>query len=115
MLSGADTIFRVLSSLVVTADIVEPARAYDATTGGYTDTETVHAVAESLKYDYEASQIDNDKIRALDQQIFFRISEVSVGVTTAMKLRLTDGSDWDIVNVERDPSDTVYFLQIRRP
>ena len=109
------TLFRALQQLVVSGTIVEMANEYDPATGGYTDSEITYAISEILKYDYEDKQIDNDVIRKLDQQAVFRISEISGELTTEMKLRLTDGSEWDVINFKRDPSDTVYFLQIRRP
>jgi len=112
--NSVDTLFRILQQLVTPGELLELAKVYDPATGGYTDSKVTHSISEIIRYDYESSQIDNDVIRKFDQQAVFRTSEILFDLTTEMKL-VIDGAEWDIVNFERDPSETVYFLQIRRP
>lgn len=113
--NGIDTCFRVLKNLLVAGDFVVPASDYDPTTGDFTDSETVYSVSEILPHDYERSQVDGDIIREFDKGAILRVSDIAVEITNEMKLRFIGGDAWDVLNVRRDPSDTVYFLQLRRP
>lgn len=111
---GVDRAFKILESIVVSGTVVDPPGSYDPVTGSTTGSETLYPVAEIILLDYQLKQVDGDIIRKLDKQALFRVSEVPVEITEDMVLRLT-GGDWDILDIKKDPANTLYELQIRRP
>jgi hypothetical protein len=112
--NGVDTVFRVLKNMLVSGSVLTPANDYNPVTGGFDDTGTQTVVSEILLHGYDKSRIDGDIIREFDQEAIFRVSELGFELTNDRKL-IIGGVTWDIVNIDRDPSETVYFLQIRRP
>lgn len=112
---GVDTAFELCAQIVVSGDIVQPAQGYDATTGDKTGSETTYPIDEIILIDYELSRVDGQIIRDLDKMALLRVSEISVAVTDQMILRLSGGDEWDILKVIKDPSNTLYELQCRRP
>ena len=112
---ATDCVFKIFSEFIVTGTVFLPPQGYDPLTGAATGSETLYPVAEIIFIDYEESDIDGQIIRALDKKAIFRVSEVSVTITTQMKLRTASGDDWDIINVDKDPANQNYELQTRRP
>jgi len=109
-----DAVFKTFSDFIVSGDVVLPASGYNTVTGQTTGTETVYPIAEIIFIDYELSKIDGQIIRKLDKNALFRVSEITPAVTDEMLLRV-DSVDWDIINIEKYPSDVLYNIQVRRP
>ena len=109
------SIFKTFSEFIVTGDVVQPASGYDAASGDKTGTETVYPISEIIFVDYKQSRIDGQIIRDLDKEAIFRVSELAVTPTAEMILRLSGGDEWDIIRVKKDPSETIYQIQCRRP
>ncbi len=109
-----DIVFNAFTQFIVTGNIVEFDGNYNPTTGD-TGGETLYPIAEIIFIDYEENKIDGQIIRSLDKKALFRVAEISIEITTEMILRLTGGDEWKIINIVKDPSNTLYELQSRRP
>lgn len=112
---AVDCIFKTFKDFITTGTIVQPKQGYDPATGQPTGSETTYPISELIFTKYKLSRIDGQIIRALDRNAIFRVSELAVAVTDKMILRLVDGSEWDIISIDKDAAYKTYNLQTRRP
>ncbi len=112
--SSVDCIFQVFESLTVSADIIVVPSVYDPASGAVSGSEVVNEVKEVIFTEYERKRIDGQVIREFDRMALFRQSEITIEITTEMNLRLS-GEDWNIKNIQLDPSTSLYELQVRKP
>jgi len=112
--TSLDCLFDVLKSITLPADIIVVPSDYDPPSGVVSGVEIVNEIKEVIFTEYERKRIDGQVIREFDRMALFKESEITTEITTEMNLRLS-GEDWNIKNIQLDPSTSLYELQVRKP
>ena len=90
------------------------APSYSATTGAIVRPTTEYSVPLIVSR-YDRREIDGEAIRAEDQKALIAVKDLPIVPTVNDTLVLADGTTWNVIGIQTDPSGSVWVLQLRKP
>lgn len=110
---------RIADSLAVDATYVSAgAQSYDPTTGVQTVAESTTTFRVFLVA-VKQSEVDGTKVQLEDKKAIFDRQGFPFAPKTEDLIRIggtgEDAGDWEVVGTLREPSESIYILQVRRP
>ena len=99
------------AALYTAVSTTEGSVPYDPTTGAVTRPGTQHKIR-ILFTSFNEKEIDGESVKPLDMRATLSASEVKF-IPKAADFMVIENLKWEIVKIKREPSGSVYILQVR--
>lgn len=105
-----------MRSLAETVTYTQPSddKVYDNDTDSYIDASPTVVKVQAFFTSFREKEVDNLNVRPLDQRCTIERSKLQLEPVPGDTITRADG-DWKVLQVRREPSESLWILHIRKP